>query len=62
MTETAKKLLDVFDSLPSAERQEVLRELLRRAAFSEHEIPDDDDLTAAADEIFLEYDRRESEK
>ena len=50
MTETARELVDQFDSLSEAERQEVLVELLRRAAFGEHDLPDDVDLLAVRGE------------
>jgi hypothetical protein len=59
MTQAAKKLLDEFEALPDQERAEVLAELLRRAALAPHELPADDDLTAAADRLFVELDRRE---
>jgi hypothetical protein len=59
MTQAAKKLLDEFDALQEGDRAEVLAELLRRVALSPHELPDSDDLVAAADEIFVELDRRE---
>jgi hypothetical protein len=59
MTQAARKVLEQFDSLPDPERAEVLVELLRRAASTPHESPGDDDLTAAADEVFAELDRRE---
>src|SRR3990172_3392794 len=49
MTETGKKLLDTFDSLPENERQEVALEILRRTAFAEHNVPSESELTAAAD-------------
>jgi len=62
MTETGKKLLDTFDSLPENERQEVALEILRRTAFAEHNVPSESELTAAADEVFLELDTRESQK
>jgi hypothetical protein len=61
MTEAARKRLDALDSLPEADRREIVREILRRAALGEHESPGDDDLVAAADETFLELDRRERE-
>lgn len=60
MTRAAKKLLEEFDSLSDADRAEVAAEVLRRLAFSPHGLPDDGDLTAAADQVFLELDRRES--
>ena len=59
MTQGAKSVLDAFDELPLAERQEVLRELLWRTALSEHDRPSEAELMAAADGVFLELDRRE---
>lgn len=59
MTQAAKKLLDEFDALPDRERAEVLAELLRRVALAPHDLPHDDDLTATADQLFVELDRRE---
>jgi hypothetical protein len=59
MTQAAKKLLEEFDALQEHDRAEVLAELLRRVALSPHDLPDSDDLVAAADEIFVELDRRE---
>ena len=60
MTDAARKLLETFDSLPPATRKEVLRELMRRAAFGEHGFPADAELSEAADDIFLELDHREN--
>jgi hypothetical protein len=62
MSEAAKTLLDQFDSLPVSEREQVLLQLLRREAFSDHDLPDHAALTAAADEVFLGLDRHESEE
>ena len=59
MTQGAKKLLEEFETLPEPDRAEVLLELLRRTALAPHDLPDSDDLTAAADRLFLELDRRE---
>jgi hypothetical protein len=59
MTQAAKKLLEEFDALQDSDRAEVLAELLRRVALAPHDLPNDDDLTAAADRVFLELDRRE---
>jgi hypothetical protein len=61
MTETARKLLDTFDALQKADRQEALCEILRRAATAPHEILSDADLIAAANEVFLDLDRRETQ-
>ena len=59
MSSGAKAVLDAFEQLPLGERNEVVLELLRRAAASPHESPSDDELLRAADEVFLELDRRE---
>ena len=61
MAQNAKSVLDAFDSLPVAEREQVMLELMRRAARGDHEAPGDEELIAAADRVFLELDRRESE-
>jgi hypothetical protein len=60
MSGGAKQVLDAFEQLPPGERDEVVVELLRRAASAPHESPSDDELLRAADGIFLELDRRES--
>ena len=62
MSEAARKLLHTLDSLPEADRREVIREVLRRVALAPHESPSDEDLLAAADEVFLDLDRGESEE
>jgi hypothetical protein len=61
MSPGAKSVLEAFDSLSSEEREEVLGELLRRAGHSDHESPGDEELLAAADQVFMELDRRESQ-
>jgi hypothetical protein len=62
MTQAAKKLLEEFEALQDADRAEVLAELLRRVALAPHDLPDDDDLTAAADRLFSELDGREQSR
>ena len=62
MTQAAKRLIEKFDALQDLERAEVLTELLRRLALSPHDLPDPDDLTAAADRLFVELDRREQSR
>ena len=59
MSSGAKGVLDAFEQLPPAEREEVVAELLRRTAASAHESPTDEELLGTADAIFLELDRRE---
>jgi hypothetical protein len=59
MTQAAKRLLEEFEALQDSDRAEVLAELLRRVALVPHDLPDSDDLTAVADRLFSELDRRE---
>jgi hypothetical protein len=59
MTQASKKLLDEFDALPDQDRAELVAELLRRTAFAPHDLPEDDDLVAAADRLFIALDRFE---
>jgi hypothetical protein len=59
MGEAARQILDTLERLPEAEREEVIVEILRRAAASEHGAPDDRELLDAADRLFLELDRSE---
>lgn len=59
MTQASQKLLDAFDALPEQDRTELVAELLRRTAFAPHDLPQDDDLVATADHLFLELDRHE---
>ena len=62
MSKIAKTLLDTFDALPDPERQEVTREILRRTVRAEYGPPDDEELLALADDVFLELDRGESQR
>jgi len=59
MTPATKKLLEEFDALPDQDRSELVAELARRVALAPHDLPQDDDLVAAADHLFSELDRRE---
>jgi hypothetical protein len=61
MTETAKKLLDDFESLAETERREVAVEILRRTALVDHEAPQEAELLWAADQVFLELEYREQQ-
>jgi hypothetical protein len=62
MGNAARKLLDTFDALPPAERQEVALEILRRTADADHGSPTDEELVATAEAVFLGYDRDEQGK
>ena len=59
MTKATQKLLDEFEALPDRDRSELVAELARRVALAPHDLPQDDDLVAAADRLFVELDRRE---
>ena len=61
MTDGAKSVLEAFEALPESEREEVLAELIRRVAHSDHGSPTDDELLEVADRVFLDYDRSENE-
>jgi hypothetical protein len=60
MSRGAQAILAALDDLPATEREEVVSELLRRVALGEHLPPSDDELTAAADAVFEDLDRREN--
>lgn len=62
MSHATQRLVHDFEALSEAERQEVLAELLRRAASEPHDSPDEDDLVAAADQAFQQLDRGEKEQ
>jgi hypothetical protein len=59
VTHATKKLLEEFEALPDQERSELVAELARRVAHAPHDSPSDDDLLAAADQLFLDLDKRE---
>ncbi|MDA8109845.1 MAG: hypothetical protein M0015_14625 [Betaproteobacteria bacterium] len=60
MGDAARHLLKAFEALSEAERREVLEKLLRRAAELPYSFPSDEELVHAADQVFLELDRREA--
>lgn len=59
MTKAAQKLLDEFEALPDRDRSELVAELARRVSLAPHDLPQEADLVAAADHLFVELDRRE---
>ncbi len=59
MTRAAKQVIEGFESLPESERQSVVVEILRRTAADAYPVLKDEDLVLAADQVFLELDRRE---
>lgn len=60
MTAQAKHIIEDFGALPDLEKREVLAELIRMARHIDYPVVSDDELVAAVDEVFLEYDRREA--
>ena len=61
MTNAAQELIDSFEALQEQEKHEVLAQLLRRLMDSPYSLPTDEELTQAADLVFQEYDRHESQ-
>jgi hypothetical protein len=62
MVAAAQKFLEAFETLPQPARQEVLDEILRRAALEHHGLPSADELVRAADGLFLQMDRDEERR
>ena len=58
MTESVQSLLSSFDALSENERHEAAVELLRRVLSDVPTAISDEALVAAADELFIELDRR----
>ena len=59
MTKAAQDFLRSFKALPPTDQHEVLVQLLREPIEVNYEAPSDDQLVAAADSVFLEYDKAE---
>jgi hypothetical protein len=59
MTRAAQKILETFDALPENDQKEIAVEILRRTSEESYGDLDDSGLVFAADQIFLELDRRE---
>jgi len=62
MTSSGKHIVDDFEALPDGEKREVLARILNISRNIEYPEVADEELVAAADQLFLEYDRRETEK
>jgi len=60
MTAAVQEIISKFDRLPAEEQREAAREILLRAAQIDTSPLTDEELTALADEAFLELDRREA--
>lgn len=62
MTAQGKHIIEEFQALPDTAKREVLAELLRTSRFIDYPPVSDDELVSAADEVFLQYDRREADE
>jgi hypothetical protein len=62
VTTQGKHIIEEFEALPDAAKREVLAELIRTSRFIEYPQVSEDELVSVADELFLEYDRREAEE
>lgn len=62
MTAQGKHIIEEFQALPDAAKREVLAELIRTSRFIDYPPVSDDELVSAADEVFLQYDRREADE
>ncbi|HEX7709265.1 MAG TPA: hypothetical protein VF701_22615 [Thermoanaerobaculia bacterium] len=60
MTADAKHLLKEFGALPDTSKREVLAELLRVSRHLDYPEMSDEELTSAANDVFLAYDERET--
>jgi hypothetical protein len=61
MTLSAQQIIDSFERLPESEKQKVAYEILRRSIHLEIPPLTDDELVAAAENLFLALDAREAE-
>ena len=59
MTKVAQDFLRSFKALPATDQHEVLVQLLREPIEAHYETPSDNELTATAESVFLEYDKAE---
>ena len=59
VTPATQKLIEEFEALPDRDQSELVAELARRVAVAPHDLPQNDDLVAAADRLFADLDRRE---
>ncbi|HVT03141.1 MAG TPA: hypothetical protein VHL58_07150 [Thermoanaerobaculia bacterium] len=62
MTAEAKHVIEEFGALPDPSKREVLTELLRITRGLDFPDMSDDELTFAANKVFLEYDEREADE
>ena len=61
MTLSAQQIIDSFERLPESEKQKVMVEILWRSIHLEIPPLTDEELVAAAEDLFLALDAREAE-
>lgn len=61
MTTAVQHVLESFEHLRDAEKQQVAAEIIRRLAKLDFPPLSDEDLVLSAEELFLELDKQESE-
>jgi len=59
MSGAAQQVIDTFDALPEDDKRVVLVEILRRGSALEETPLSEAELVLAADQVFLDLDRRE---
>jgi len=62
VTAEAKHIIEDFEALPDPAKREVLTELLRMSRDLDYPMMSNEEFLSAADEVFLDYDRRESDE
>ena len=61
MTKVARQFIETFDALPEDEKRVVTVEILRRTALEDQASLEEAELVLAADQVFLDLDRREEQ-
>jgi hypothetical protein len=62
MTKAARRLIETFETLPDDDKRVVTIAILRQSAVVEEHVPlDEAELILAADQVFLDLDRREEQ-
>jgi hypothetical protein len=62
MSTAARAVIEAFEHLPEAEREEVFRKLLRRAAEVDYEAFTDEELAAAGRDLYSSLDAQDHPK
>ena len=61
MTKAARRLIETFETLPDDDKRVVTIAILRRSTVEEYAPLDEAELILAADQVFLDLDRREEQ-